>query len=507
MSQTTTPITVSQNINHNKSTLAFLIVIFLILLGTLVIVAILLVQSIKAQRYFSRDSIRIIPGIWKIFQTDELCNIYSIISNCASPNHSTPYGRCLFPTLGDNPWNFSTGTSIQQESIVIGAHNLNYGEAVVVFGVIPRNKVYWAWTGYLWTIPWQGTNNRDGRLVIAGTIGDSIDAGNTFSRYENDYLAIVYTPNPNFVDVVKENFLSRVIPNSNFSIQWKSLLIPTSMYDASYDYCLFSRVLQTDEDKSIPPWQCWFFQATTTDVYKQPSLPVLNPIKIRSTLPNEYEIKTILDEPNINLWYEEGENFIKEITKNIQLPENWNLYARQTVPYYSWNPSICPDPTGPNCGLICGCQGLQSKINLRFDNNSTIYYANKEIKVLPKQMMVVYCLDHVASTAVVAYSNITFTDIEKNETSWEAHISGIVDPTTGPPTVPEKKIRVFYDLLDKDQRNGLGIATVIVTERAYLNKSGTGPWYSALLPCQIFLLPIGTPLPSFASNQGYPYQV
>lgn len=508
MSETLQP--VSNTKTHQRSTLALLILAIILLFAILIIVALLLWYAKETQRRLALQDIRIDPGIYKLFQPQQICDI--LVTTCASPNHSSNYGRVLFPSLGNfNP----NGSDIQKETILIGARPLNYGNAMVVLGLIPRNKVYWAWTGYLWTIPWYGEGARDGRLNLASTIGDSIDSGNTFSRSEDDYLAVVFTPNPNFVSVVKEQFLARIPSPAN--IQWKEMIIPSEMYSVDYDYCLFSRFLQTQDNETGPAWQCWFFQATSNNVYSQPTLPVLNPIKIRSTLPNEYELKEILEEPNIELWYQEGENFIKRLATehNINLPHNWNQYSRKTVPFWSWVEGMCNNPD--RCGLLCGCQGLQFKLNLRFDNNSTIYYVNKGsdkllpnaeegIKVLPGQKLVVYCLDHVASTAVVAYSNITFTDI-RNETSFDAYISGIVDPLVGPPSLPTKKIRIFFNELKPELRDAKGIGSILITERAYVNRNGTGPWYSAILPMQVFLLGKDFPLPTEATSVGYPYPV
>ena len=137
------------NTKHNKSTFILLIVLLILLVATLAIVAVLLAQSVKVQNRLVREDIKIDPGVWRLFDLDAICGT-DIAPSCVAPNGNTPYGRCLYPSLGDNPVNYATGSDIQKTTVLVGAHSLEYGDAYLVVGEIPRNRIYWAWTGYLW---------------------------------------------------------------------------------------------------------------------------------------------------------------------------------------------------------------------------------------------------------------------------------------------------------------------------------------------------------------------
>ena len=479
-----------------KTNLALLITVAVLSVIILVLVALLVYYGYNLKQTVERDGMRIHVGIWSVFAPELLCRV--IATPCAGPNKNSPYGRVLWPFLGDTPFALLNQSPEQQAAHAVGAHAMSYNSGILIFGEMPVNRVYHSWTGYCYDIP--STTNKNQRFVVAASVGDSIDNGNTKATVPNEYLAIICTPNPNMVTAIRNTFYDR-FPYSGWPIQWQTIIIPSNMYDYNYRYCFFSRVLQTEFNDTIPPWQCFWFEAQP-GLVPPPTLPVVANIKERSTTPNELLTfyPGISGTGEVSLWYAYTSNEIQEqFGPYIQ---NTNLtfqYAQRTIPYLSWVPGICPDPQGPACGMNCGCTAISTLQNFRFDNRSTIYYVCTEIQVPLGYKIAVLALDHVASTAVTAYSNITFTDMT-NEVSWAGFITGIWDPLnpdtpTNPYTSPSwKPVGICESVPSHLFQNG--VARVAVTERAYLNPNGVGPWYSAIAPAQVFLIPESAPCPS-----------
>jgi hypothetical protein len=64
---------------------------------------------------------------------------------------------------------------------------------------------------------------------------------------------------------------------------------------------------------------------------------------------------------------------------------------------------------------------------------------------------------------------------------------------------------VHYEHVPDNVRGSDGVAQVAVVERAYLNTNGVGPWYSAILPCQVFLVPFISQPPAGVDTSTYPF--
>lgn len=500
-------------ISNHKTIVIIIIVLLVLVVIMLTLVAVNFAYAHKIKSSLQEGDVVVHQGIWSIFNTAQLCG--TVISNCVSINGSSSYGRCVWPFLGDRPFTLSNLAEPERTAHLVGAHTMTYNDAILVFGKIPRNRVYWAWSGYLYSVPGEGPPSDvvNQTVIIAGTVGDSIDSGNTVSRTEDDYLALVFTPNPEMFDVVQKQFKTnnRFYSTDDFSIQWKMIPIGSNMYASKYTYCLFSRIVQSDYDSSVPPWNCWWFQAKS-GVVAGPTLPVMPVQQVRSTEPNEINLYFQGDVQN---WYAQTLQ-----TAQTRFPQSDALtldYLQQTVPLMSWVEGMCPSPEA--CGLRCGCQGLVYSQNIRFDNDSTIYYVCYPIEVKKNQVLYVIALDHVASTAITAYSNLTFTDY-LTEYSWSGVITGVNDPLAPPPpNAPDGKwpppigqgfvqvVESFVVVPDDVFDPITNIAQVIITERAYLNPvNQTGPWYTSLAPFQVFLLD-NKYVPTGGYTPSYPYSI
>lgn len=539
---------VKTQIKHNKSNLALLIILLLVTVASLAIVAVLLAYTEKIKNALLPSNVHI--GIWKIFNEDFACQQLQI--NCASQNKSSPYGRFLWPFLGDRIVPLANEGTYQLLPHVIGAHSMLFTDAILIWGLIPKDHVYWAITGYLFSTPYTGPQPppkqslvKNGRLIVQSCFADSISSANTFSTTGQDqYLALVVTPNPNMVSIVQREFYNQFPGASEISVQWKNLFIPTEMYSTDYDYCIFTRVVQTPENDIIPPWNALW---VTSSSVQTPMSPVLPSWKTRNIQPSELLMyfcppngngtfdpavpcPTDLSVTNLNLsanlmlWY----NYVNtQIIGHDFKPEDViSIYSGKTVPAFSWLNGMCVQGLGTaNCGLLCGCQALQFQFNAIYDNTDTLYYAvynpdvpegSSNVIVVPRGYnIVVIAVDHVKTGSVIAYSNLTFTDYTSGA-SWLSIITGLnSNPQSAqpppPPTVPIwKLVQTIPDAYFNEQNT----TQVQLVERAYVSPSGIGPSFISILPCQVFLVSSTASYPSDyvtntfpAGGQDYQYPV
>lgn len=481
---------------HSTTTFALLLTLLFLVVAVVILTSLLIANLKEVQNTITAAANRTVHyGIWKVFDTDLLCS--KLFDNCQSPNGSTPYARLLWPFLGDRLATLSNESTSQQAAHVVGAHSMAFTDAILVLGQIPIDRVYWALTVYLYDIPSTSPESVDGRLTLAASVSDSISAANTVAEVNGQYLGLIITPNPNMVPVVQQQFNQTLgFGGSIDSIQWKTIFIPTSMYDPTYRYCVFTRILQTACNSTINSYNTWWF--TDSNVLL-PSGDVPPTWKTRNTLPNEVQQYFPTDDGQGSLaaYYDYGRSILATDFKDV-LDQVDMQYVEQTVPYLSWIPGFCDSPE--RCGLICGSQGLEFKTNLRYCNTDTIYFVCRNIEVKKGQDLVFLAVNHVCTNAVVRYSNLTLAN-QKTEVSWLGILTGLHDPPSSildppPQVLPfNKLVQKIPDTVFGDSDTG----TIYITERAYVTSSGIGPYYSSILPVQVYLVPSGTaPSPPYS---------
>jgi hypothetical protein len=497
---------------HWTSNLGLLILLILLVITILALTALLVAYTQTIKNAVTVPA-NVHLGIWKIFNENFACT--HLQANCQSPNASSPYGRFLWPFLGDRILPLSNEGSVQALPHVIGAHPMAYTDAILIYGTIPFNRVYWAITAYLYSIPSTSPAAQNGRLTIAACVANSISAANTFGQSDSDTLALVVSPNPNMFAIVQKQFYSQFPASAFGSIQWKSIWIPSEMYEADFDYCIFTRIVQTPQNDIIPSWNALWY---TAPAVPNPTLPVAASWIPRNVDPSELLMYFCTNDSgqydpsvpcpiastqmtdfssNLSLWY----NFVQNVvSSDTDLKNVTTSYLGKTLPAFSWVDGMCPGGIGSsNCGLYCGCQALQFQFSAIFDNTDTIYYvvydtsnnstaASHVIQVPQGNDVIVIAVDHVQTGAVIAYCNLTFTDYLTGA-SFLSVITGLrSDPHAviqkPPSTVPYQKILVTIP----DEYFVDGFCNLQLIERAYVSPSGIGPSFVSILPCQAFVV-------------------
>lgn len=391
-------------------------------------------------------------GIFRTVNTELICQFFG---NCAGANPTSPYGRAVFPFLGDtNLRSFKNKTITEQEATFVGAHPMSLQDAVVVWGNIPSN-IYWSLTGYLYDIPDDTPKGTNGRFQIWGSIADSISSAR-IQASSDERIAVIMTANPDLyallasrIEDIWQETPHRIVP----------LFIPANMYDPSYRYDILSRAVLDNSSDPSPKWDVMWATDPTIPDNTTPGIPLIP----RSNANSERDILSL------NEWIALATSMVQQSGYNIVSRFVTNPYLATVI------------PGGEDSGYQC----LQYSQDCLADNRDTIYAVAPGIQVTPDQSLVVVALDHVQTGKAQAYSNISFFD-QTTQSSYRAEITGKVGENLA--SSPCQAIKIITDTPPASVFNN-GVATIAVAERIYIDPASTvGPSYDSILPAVVFVV-------------------
>ncbi len=188
----------------------------------------------------------------------------------------------------DTPHAPDTPPEQRESTLEVSSRPLSKGEALVVYGVIPRNLPYWGITGYLYSVADPSTGIT---RVVHAAVGDSVSSGTVSSVAHGDGVAVVMTSNPYMYDEISERITKQWrADNHRQPLHVHAMYIPLEMSSPNVTgakYTVSFTTVLRKPDQHVPQFQCTLWTSPNINVSKN-AVPAQ--LRDRSTAPKEHDI-------------------------------------------------------------------------------------------------------------------------------------------------------------------------------------------------------------------------
>ncbi|CAH6418802.1 Hypothetical protein POVN_LOCUS525 [uncultured virus] len=256
-----------------------------------------------------------------------------------------------------------------------GERPLSHGEALVMYGHIPKTCAYWGITGYLYK--W------DGHLMHA-SLGDPVSSASIASHSGMDGVAVVLTYNVHMFNEVHNSLTQEWNATSRkHLLHVYPMYIPHKMYLPGATYTLQSKVLMHRPGDPIPQFKCRIY--TSPNITQKAPFFNCNSYKDRSHAPKEHDV---IDEV---VWHASADDIL---AKQGYVP-------LREIPVRTFLDDEIRD------GLNHGADAMDKRLYCHADNRDITRFMTPDFTVAPDESIAVISIDHAMSKRG-QYSSVTF---------------------------------------------------------------------------------------------------
>lgn len=313
---------------------------------------------------------------------------------------------------------------------------LVYDEAIVVYGEIPRDYLYWGLSG----------QSREPGCTFA-SVGDSVSSSDYKSLGLDDYVAAIMTTNPKMYDAVARSIRKEFAINfPSGKLSTVAIMIPSSVYSVTAKYAIVSHSVLRKPNDVVPTYKCRLYKGLHAVATSSSTVEA----KIQSK--GHHEQATLANE----LW--------EQSTRKVADKKQYTVIREVDVHPHT---------------------RLSTATPLRLDNRDVTSFVSDAIQLAQDETIVVVAADHALSGKAM-YSNVSFCDVNQNRS--------YVSYTTGDATVKkhstQSSISALAILDNPSQLCFVGdFASIRITESLYVEpKFRVGPHPDTVLRMRIFVI-------------------